>query len=278
MTSAQFFPGKLYHRRTDIHGKFRGQERGGIITPAEHNIVLLVTGHSGHQHGYEDKWSEDGSAFLYYGEGQIGEMQFTKGNLAVRDHSANGKDVHLFKAVSGKKGWLQYVGQMVSAGYDLVDAPDRNGNTRRAIRFQLIPIEAFPGNTRGEPLYAPEDKELRKDSLDQLRQKALADAADARTPRQRKAVYRRRSRAIRLYVLRRSVGHCEGCGRPAPFSTPSRDPYLEPHHIRRLTDGGPDHPRWVIAICPNCHRRVHYSGDSVEYNLALAEIVGKKES
>src|ERR1700746_1774493 len=24
---------------------------------------------------------------------------------------------------------------------------------------------------------------------------------------------------------------------------------------RRLSDGGPDHPRWVVAVCPNCHRR-----------------------
>jgi 5-methylcytosine-specific restriction protein A len=278
MSSALFVPGQLYHRRTDIHGKFKGQERGGMITPAAHNLVLLVTGDSGRQHGYEDKWSDDGNAFLYYGEGQIGDMQFTKGNLALRDHSANGKDVHLFKAVPRKKGWLEYVGQMVLDHPEWVDAPDSKGSIRKAIRFHLIPVEAFAGTMQGEPMDAPEDRQLRKDTLDQLRRKALADAADARTPSQRQAIYRRRSRAIRLYVLRRSEGNCEGCGKEAPFMTSTGDPYLEPHHIRRLTDGGPDHPRWVIAVCPNCHRRAHYAQDSQEYNLALTDIVGKKET
>ena len=66
------------------------------------------------------------STFLYYGEGKIGDMQFIKGNLALRDHVANGKGVHLFQAVPGKKGWLRYSAQMFCAGYDWVDAPDRN--------------------------------------------------------------------------------------------------------------------------------------------------------
>ncbi|HUN98983.1 MAG TPA: HNH endonuclease signature motif containing protein [Bradyrhizobium sp.] len=46
-------------------------------------------------------------------------------------------------------------------------------------------------------------------------------------------------------------------------------PYLEPHHLRRLSDGGPDHPAQVIALCPNCHRRVHAGADGPKYNVAL---------
>lgn len=45
--------------------------------------------------------------------------------------------------------------------------------------------------------------------------------------------------------------------------------YLEPHHTRRLSDTGPDHPRWVIGLCPTCHRRVHYGADGVAYNDKL---------
>jgi hypothetical protein len=110
-------------------------------------------------------------------------------------------------------------------------------------------------------------------SLAELRRKALADSADCRTPVERRALYRVRSRAIRLYVLRRANGKCEGCGSAAPFTTRDGMPYLEPHHIRRLTDGGPDDPRWVAGICPNCHRRAHYSHDADEYNKQLAKTV-----
>jgi len=49
---------------------------------------------------------------------------------------------------------------------------------------------------------------------------------------------------------------------------------IEPHHIRRLTDGGPDHPRWIAGVCPNCHRRAHYSSDAEAYNTHLGQVIG----
>ena len=42
-------------------------------------------------------------------------------------------------------------------------------------------------------------------------------------------------------------------------------PYLEPHHITRLADNGPDHPAKVIALCPNCHRKAHSSQDKLVF-------------
>jgi 5-methylcytosine-specific restriction protein A len=279
-TGPLFVPEQLYHRRRDIHEHFGGQEQGGMITPAEHKVIFLVTGSSGRQHGYEDYWSEDGSTFFYFGEGQTGDMKFTKGNLALRDHVANAEDVHLFEEVPSKRGYLRYRGQMVCSGSELVDAPDTQQNMRKAILFELMPIEAFFA-TRDEnssELPATSVQELERDSLDELRRKALADSAEYRTPVERRALYRMRSRAIRLYVLRRAAGKCEGCGAIAPFTTVGGEPYLEPHHIRRLTDGGPDDPRWVAGICPNCHRRAHYSHDATEYNTTLAEVVQKLET
>lgn len=72
---------------------------------------------------------------------------------------------------------------------------------------------------------------------------------------------RKRATAVKLYTLGRAKGRCEFCGSDAPFRTPSGEPYLEAHHILRLADDGPDHPRNVIGLCPNCHCRAHYSGD-----------------
>jgi 5-methylcytosine-specific restriction protein A len=59
------------------------------------------------------------------------------------------------------------------------------------------------------------------------------------------------------------------CNAPAPFQRLDGTPYLEPHHLRRLSDGGPDHPAHVIALCPNCHRRVHAGVDGKTYNAQL---------
>jgi len=279
-TEPLFVPEQLYHRRRDIHARFGGQEQGGMVTPADHKLIFLVTGSSGRQHGYEDRWSEDGSTFFYFGEGQTGDMKFTKGNLALRDHVSYGEDVHLFEEVPTKKGYLRYRAQMVCSGFDLVDAPDTQKSMRKAILFELMPFEAFL-TTRDEvspELPVASGQELERESLDELRRRAVADSAEYRTPMERRALYRMRSRAVRLYVLRRAAGKCEGCGAVAPFTTMDGEPYLEPHHIRRLTDGGPDDPRWVVGVCPNCHRRAHYSRDAGEYNTKLIEVVKKLEN
>ena len=281
-TEALFVPERLYNRKQEIHARFGGQEQGGMITPSRHGLIFLVTGSSGRQHGYEDRWSEDGATFFYFGMGQSGDMKFEKGNLALRDHVVQGEDVHLFEDAPAKGGYVRYKGQMVCTGFSYVDAPDTEHKMRKAILFELVPLEAFEtGSGTGEREPSSEEmkqeEEFKSSSLEELRRKAIADSAESRTPVERRGFQRMRSRAVRLYVLRRASGVCEGCGAQAPFLMADKEPYLEPHHIRRLSDGGPDNPRWVIGVCPNCHRRAHYSHDALEFNTRLAEIVEKLE-
>ena len=60
-------------------------------------------------------------------------------------------------------------------------------------------------------------------------------------------------------VLARSNRVCEGCKKPAPFSRRSdKTPHLEVHHQIRLADGGDDTVQNALALCPNCHRRLHF--------------------
>lgn len=60
-------------------------------------------------------------------------------------------------------------------------------------------------------------------------------------------------------VLIRANGICEKCGRDAPFKRKSDGtPYLEVHHMKRLADGGEDTIENTIAVCPNCHRELHF--------------------
>ena len=73
------------------------------------------------------------------------------------------------------------------------------------------------------------------------------------------------------FVVVSPLGSLERCGHPAPFVRLDRTPHLEVHHIRKLADEGPDNPRWVIALCPNCHRRVNYRIDALAFNDRLAE-------
>ena len=58
---------------------------------------------------------------------------------------------------------------------------------------------------------------------------------------------------MRVHLQKRANVVCEACGDPAPFVTLDGRPYLEPHHIQGLLEGGPDDPRWLAARCTNCH-------------------------
>lgn len=60
-------------------------------------------------------------------------------------------------------------------------------------------------------------------------------------------------------VLLRANGKCEQCKKDAPFVRKSDDtPYLEVHHKVSLSEGGEDTVDNCIAVCPNCHRELHY--------------------
>lgn len=54
----------------------------------------------------------------------------------------------------------------------------------------------------------------------------------------------------------RAAGKCELCGCAAPFLTLAGEPYLEIHHIVSHRDGGTHSAANVVALCPNCHRKV----------------------
>ncbi|WP_198432052.1 HNH endonuclease [Marinomonas sp. BSi20584] len=71
-------------------------------------------------------------------------------------------------------------------------------------------------------------------------------------------VYQRNPDVI-AETLERAAGVCERCGKGAPFIR-SKDgsPYLEVHHIQRLADNGPDTLENTKALCPNCHRELHF--------------------
>jgi hypothetical protein len=109
----------------------------------------------------------------------------------------------------------------------------------------------------------------RNERLQILRMRAVAKSSSKSTSRQRTQNIYDRAVAVKQYVLERANGLCEGCGAAAPFLTKEKKPYLEPHHTTRVSDGGPDHPEHVIALCPNCHRRTHLAVDNKDYNEQL---------
>ena len=60
------------------------------------------------------------------------------------------------------------------------------------------------------------------------------------------------------WVLDNSNYICECCNKMSPFIKNDGTKYLEVHHLRRLADNGSDVIENCVAICPNCHRELHF--------------------
>lgn len=117
--------------------------------------------------------------------------------------------------------------------------------------------------------------------LDSLRERAkeasVQNIEEDTVTRTEKTQQYTRSQEVREYVLARADGVCEGCGESAPFTSKTGEPYLHAHHVHELSDGGSDTPDTVIALCPNCHYRVHHGEDGDKYNQNLLEKVKSLE-
>jgi len=148
-TPSGFVVGALYNRQDDIHRQLGGQWQSGISTPATTPYVIAFTSPAGEKHGYYDYWDDDG-IFNYFGEGQVGDMQLTRGNSALLNHTRNGKRILVFQALGGVH---RFLGEFRCVGYRSVrDIPDTTGQLRVALVFRLEPVR----DDLGEAIYPSE--------------------------------------------------------------------------------------------------------------------------
>ena len=101
----------------------------------------------------------------------------------------------------------------------------------------------------------------------------------AKEPKRKKTAVEQitRDSHVHAWVLKNSNGKCECCSKPAPFSKEDGKQYLEIHHIKRLADGGSDTVQNAIAVCPNCHRELHYGARKDVLVEELLEKVSRLE-
>ena len=140
MEKLPFIPDHIYNRRRDINTVYGGNWQSGISPSANHPYIFIFSGKTGQQHGYLDGW-DNPNVFSYTGEGQAGDMEFTRGNLALRDHKLNGKRVFLFEFVS--KGFVKFRCEVEVFDADYFETHDTSGALRIGIKFFLKKIGAY---------------------------------------------------------------------------------------------------------------------------------------
>ncbi len=142
--------------------------------------------------------------------------------------------------------------------------PMRNIGTHVRPRLVNIVRDRFKDGIHSPPAYDPEVVELLTHSSLSM---PIGEPAPVATVRQ--VTDYARDAKVKAWVLRQANGRCESCGSSAPFRTIEGLPYLEVHHVRTLAARGPDTIDNTVALCPNCHRRLHYGDDAIELREAL---------
>jgi len=133
LTQLPFIPDQVY-KRSFIHDQYLGNRQGGIAPSTIVPYIFIFSGKSGPQYGYEDAWYNP-DIFSYTGEGQMGDMKFIRGNLALREHVNNSKRVFLFENENKRPGYVKFITELEFFDFGYIDIPDINKNNRQGIIF-----------------------------------------------------------------------------------------------------------------------------------------------
>ena len=108
----------------------------------------------------------------------------------------------------------------------------------------------------------------------ELRRKAIQHSGPGLLRYQTKTDSYVRDRYVSEYAKWHAHGICQLCDKPAPFTDRNGKPFLETHHIIWLTDGGADSIENTVALCPNCHKKMHTLNldEDVEKLLKIATV------
>ena len=107
-----------------------------------------------------------------------------------------------------------------------------------------------------------------------LATKAAEANPDARKVTSVTVVYVRDS-YVAAEAKRLANGNCDLCGEGSPFYSEDGRPYLESHHVIWLAHDGRDALDNVVALCPNCHRKMHVRNEDTDVAKLHRKIVSR---
>jgi len=112
---------------------------------------------------------------------------------------------------------------------------------------------------------------------DQLKQPALSKPSGHSKPNSNTVSITQfvRDASVKAWVLKEANGKCENCSRPAPFEMEDGTKFLEVHHVRQLAEQGSDTISNAVALCPNCHREVHYGKNRLTLVENLYRVISR---
>lgn len=149
-------------------------------------------------------------------------------------------------------GFIDLVGEIQTIMQDVI--PD--------VVIRLIDAHSFLWIIRQDRFREWNPDEETETVIERATEEYLEKKAAGRGEKRNRLVssYSRSAEVVRL-TKERAKGVCELCRKPAPFLDRKGQPYLETHHVVWLSRGGKDSTENTVALCPNCHTRIHVLDD-----------------
>ncbi|CAN5660846.1 hypothetical protein BH10BAC3_BH10BAC3_16140 [soil metagenome] len=242
--------------------------QGGMRRSHKTNTLVLISNHV--ESIYDDRW--DGSAIHYTGMGQVGDQDLNfMQNKTLTESKQNGVAVFLFEVFKDKVYTFQGQVQLVKKPYQETQ-PDSNMSERLVWVFPLLLLSGSPIVIEEEELERLSSQKLArsKNKISTTKLKQIVEGKRKTTGKRHvQSVVSNRDVYITIYALRRAKGLCQLCDQPAPFSNRSGDPFLEVHHVFHLSKGGSDMYNNVVALCPNCHKKIHVLDRPTDVNKLI---------
>ena len=229
---------------------------GGMRRSLKTKTLVLVSDHT--KSLYDDKWYAN--EFHYTGMGKVGDQSLTFGqNRTLSESKGNGVGLHLFEVFN--RGEYIYQGEVILSKQPYTEKQlDDAGNIRNAWMFPLQLLEKYPVRIEEEDIKRIASAKIKKaKKYPILKLKAVVEPKRNKPASKRETLTTSfdRDPFVVEYALTRAKGVCQLCDGPAPFKKKTGEPYLQVHHIIYLANNGSDTYDNVVALCPNCHAKIH---------------------
>lgn len=240
----------------DLMRRFAVGVMGGMRRSTELNLLLLIS--DPFKGLYQDRW--EGDVLHYTGMGQNDNQDITHAQNDTLFHSQEtDTPVHLVEALEPQRYTYAGLVELAGAPYQEQQIDDK-GMLRDVWMF---PIRLKEGGVRpalteiqARDIERAHARIARKLSIGELKKRAN-NAPKKPASRGAAAVVFVRDPAVAEYAKRLANGICDLCENAAPFRSKNDEAYLECHHIVWLAQGGDDSISNTVALCPNCHRKMH---------------------
>lgn len=255
----------------ELKATFGCSGQGGMQRVRATNSLIVISNHT--KGLYHDRWVDD--VFHYTGMGQTGDQSLDYlQNRTLSQSPSNGVTIYVFEVFLSNNYVYRGVFELSGQPY-FESQPGSDGVVRQACVFPLVRVGG------GRATYTEEqiDRINRKSfsdfnglSNEELERKAKLSGK--KKPSSKDVVRKEydRDKSVIAYAKRRANGVCQLCENPAPFSNKKKEPYLETHHLVWLSQGGSDTVDNTVALCPNCHRRMHIVKSKRDINFLRKKI------